>query len=95
MTGFEHITACGESCVGCGKKESGFCKGCIESDGHCAEWAHSKGCPIYRCAKEHHVRFCGLCPEFPCTWLREKITWNPRAIEHLTTLAARYRAESQ
>lgn len=30
---FTVITACGECCVGCKKKENGMCKGCIESDG--------------------------------------------------------------
>lgn len=92
---FTTITACGECCVGCKKKESGFCKGCIESDGHCEEWAQSKGCPIYKCAKEHSVQFCGLCSEFPCTWLKEKITWNPNIVEHLTGLADLYYKEKK
>lgn len=84
---FTTITACGECCVGCEKKQAGLCKGCIESGGNCEEWAGAKGCPIYKCAKEHKVQFCGLCAEFPCQWLKEKITWNPNAIEHLTELA--------
>lgn len=84
---FSTITACGECCTGCKKKESGLCKGCIESDGHCEEWAQSKGCPIHKCARKHEVQFCGLCPEFPCTWLKEKIVWNPNAISHLEELA--------
>ena len=36
---FTKITACGECCVGCKKKEDGLCEGCIESDGHCKECA--------------------------------------------------------
>lgn len=30
---FTTITACGECCAGCKKKEDGICQGCIESDG--------------------------------------------------------------
>ena len=93
---FTTITACGECCVGCKKKEAGICKGCIESDGHCEEWAQSQGCPIHKCAKEHKVQFCGLCLECPCAWLKEKITWNPNIVEHLTKLAdLYYSAENQ
>ncbi len=87
---FATITPCGECCVGCTKKEQGICEGCIESDGNCKEWTQSKGCPIYKYSKQHNVQFCGLCTEFPCDWLKEKITWNPNAIEHLTHLAALY-----
>lgn len=43
---FATITACGECCVGCKKKEDSICQGCIESDGHCMEWTQSNGCPI-------------------------------------------------
>ena len=87
---FSAITACGECCTGCKKKESGFCKGCIESDGHCEEWAQSEGCPIYQCAKENKVQFCGLCAKFPCDWLKEKVTWNPNVVEHLAKLREAY-----
>lgn len=67
---FATITACGECCVGCKKKEDGICQGCIESDGHCMEWTQSNGCPIHKCAREHKVQFCGLCEEFPCDKLK-------------------------
>ena len=87
---FTKITACGENCVGCKKKQEGVCQGCIESDGHCIEWTESDGCPIHKCAKKHQVQFCGLCEEFPCNWLREKIVWNPNAIDHLTQMAELY-----
>ena len=41
---FTTVTACGECCVGCKKKEDGICQGCIESDGHCVEWESSGLC---------------------------------------------------
>ena len=88
---FTTITACGECCVGCGKKASGFCKGCIESDGHCKEWEQSGGCPIHKCAMKHNVQFCGLCDEFPCEWLVEKVSWNKNIVGDLTALANEYR----
>ena len=87
---FSKITACGECCAGCRKKEEGICEGCIESDGHCKEWAQSGQCPVHKCAREHGVRFCGLCAEFPCGELTKKIHWNPKVIEHLTELAKAY-----
>ena len=91
MIDFSKITACGECCVGCKKKEDGFCEGCIESNGHCKEWTQSKGCPIHKCAKKHNVQFCGLCSIFPCEWLPEKATWNLNIIEDLTKLAKLHR----
>ncbi len=87
---FSTITACGECCVGCKKKEEGLCGGCIETDGKCKEWEQSGGCPIHKCAREHNVQFCGLCESFPCKELTEKITWNPNIIEHLSDLAKSY-----
>ena len=91
---FATITACGECCVGCKRKDAGQCEGCIETDGHCREWAQSKGCPIYKCAKRHGVQFCGLCGEFPCAWLVEKVTWNPNVVSDLTRLANLYHKQS-
>jgi hypothetical protein len=87
---FSKITACGESCAGCKKKELMECEGCIESDGHCKEWAQSGQCPVHKCAREHKVQFCGLCAEFPCKELTVKIHWNPDIIKHLTNLASVY-----
>ena len=92
---FSTVTACGECCVGCKKKEECLCEGCIESDGNCREWAQSGGCPIHACAKRHGVQFCGLCDEFPCEWLPEKVNWNPHVIEDLTRLRDAYRAQIQ
>ena len=91
MTDFSTITACGECCAGCTKKAQGLCGGCIETDGHCQEWAQSGGCPIHACTRRHGVPFCGLCSEFPCQWLVEKVTWNPHLVEHQTALAQEYR----
>ena len=87
---FTTITACGECCVGCKKKETGICQGCIESDGNCTEWAQSKGCPIHKCAREHNVQFCGLCNAFPCEWLVKKVFWRQNVVEELTELADLY-----
>lgn len=88
---FSTLTACGECCVGCKKREEGFCLGCIETEGHCAEWSGSGGCPIYLCAHRHNVTFCGICPDFPCAFLSEKVTWNKNIIAHQTELARLYR----
>lgn len=87
---FSTITACGECCVGCKKKEDGLCKGCIESDGDCQEWAESSGCPIHKCVREHNVQFCGLCNEFPCEWVLKKAVWRPDYAEEHSQLARKY-----
>jgi len=89
---FKAITACGECCTDCKKKESGICRGCIESDGYCEEWAQSGSCPIHKCAREHNVQFCGLCGEFPCEWLVKKLVWRKNAVEELTELAEKYKS---
>lgn len=65
MIDFTMITACGECCIGCTKKESGICPGCIEADGKVPEWAESGVCKVHACCKEHHARFCGVCDEHP------------------------------
>ena len=92
---FSHITACGECCTGCRKKAEGLCQGCVESDGHCAEWAQSGVCPIHRCTREHSVRFCGLCADFPCEWLVKTVVWRPNAVQELRELADRYRQQEE
>ena len=84
---FTMITACGECCIGCKKKEDGLCNGCIESDGNCQEWAESGGCPIHKCVKEHNVEFCGLCNEFPCEWVLKKTVWRHDYAEEHRQLA--------
>ena len=90
---FSTVTACGECCVGCPKKEAGQCEGCIQSDGHCKEWKDSGQCPIHKCAKAHGAPFCGLCAEFPCAELTGKIFWKPHIVEELTQLADAYRLQ--
>lgn len=50
---FARITPCGECCDGCGKRAAGQCQGCLETDGHCEEWAGSGRCRIYACAQKH------------------------------------------
>ena len=91
---FTTITACGECCVGCKKRDKGICQGCMESDGHCVEWRYSNGCPIHKCTREHNVQFCGLCKEFPCEWLVKKVVWKPDVVESLTELADLYNKQN-
>ena len=86
MTDFSLITACGESCADCPKKADGRCPGCIEADGYVPEWEESGRCRIHACTREHHVQFCGLCPEFPCGRIPSLISWNPNIIERMTAL---------
>ncbi|MBO4725751.1 MAG: phosphotransferase [Firmicutes bacterium] len=88
---FSAVTACGECCVGCGKKLSGECPGCIEADGKVPEWAGSGRCKIHACASDHGVQFCGLCEKFPCENIPKIIHWNPNIVNHLTKLRDTYR----
>ncbi len=87
---FSTVTACGECCNGCKKKNSGLCKGCIEADGYVPEWAGSGRCKVHACTRQHNVQFCGLCREFPCDKLTEIIHWNPNIIEQQMNLANQY-----
>ena len=86
MTDFSQITACGENCEGCPKKQDGRCPGCIEADGYVPEWAESGRCKVHACTREHGVQFCGLCAEFPCGKLPALIPWNPDAAEQMQAL---------
>ena len=86
MTDFSTITACGECCTGCPKKQDGRCPGCIEADGRVPEWAESGRCRIHACTRDHGVQFCGLCAEFPCANLPSLISWNPDIVEQMTAL---------
>ena len=88
---FSEITACGENCTGCEKKKSGACRGCLEADGYVPEWAASGRCPVHACCREHHVQFCGLCPEFPCADLPRLVHWNPDIVPQQQNLAEQYR----
>ena len=91
MTDYTAITACGECCSECPKKKDGRCPGCIESDGRVPEWADSGRCRVHACTREHHVQFCGLCPEFPCEKLPEMISWNSSIKEQMAALRDGYR----
>ena len=90
----QHITACGESCLGCAKRAQGSCRGCNETQGHCEEWAQSGVCPVYACTRDKSVPFCGLCPDFPCDHL-PMLRWRPDCIRELQELAEAYRAARQ
>lgn len=46
------------------------CGGCRNGR---AEGCSIKNCIIPSCTKKHHVLFCGLCEEFPCQQVNEKI----------------------
>ena len=87
---FKRITACGECCDACPKKEKGICKGCLEADGYVPEWAESGRCKIHECARRHDAAFCGICGEFPCERLTSVIHWNPNIVEHMKQLAEEY-----
>ena len=91
MTDFSTITACGEHCGRCSKKLDGRCQGCLEADGIVPEWAESGRCKIHACVRNHHVRFCGLCAEFPCEKLPSLVSWNPDIVEQMTALRNEYR----
>lgn len=90
---YAKITPCGECCTDCVHLQKGACRGCRETNGACIKmWEN--GCEIYRCSLRHQVLFCGICAEFPCLWLTEKISsWNPDGIAHLYQLAAQYRKQ--
>lgn len=87
------ITPCGECCAGCQKKAASLCHGCLETGGHCEEWAASGICPAFSCAKAHGILFCGLCPEFPCDHL-PMMKWRPDCIHELTELAESFHKQS-
>ncbi len=93
MQDFTTMTACGECCIGCSKKESGVCPGCIEAEGKVPEWAESGICKIYACCREHNTRFCFLCEVFPCENLPKMIFWNPDIVNHLSQLREEYKKQ--
>lgn len=93
MMDFTTMTACGECCIGCLKKESGICPGCIEAEGKVPEWAESGICRIYACCRDHNTRYCFLCADFPCENLPKMISWNPNIVNHLSELRDEYRKQ--
>lgn len=88
---YAHITPCGECCDGCAKRASGACRGCLDTGGHCEEWAGSGVCPVFACCTAHGATFCGLCSEFPCERLPQLLRWRPDCIAELRTSAEAYR----
>lgn len=92
MTDFSIVTACGECCAECRKRSDGRCPGCIEADGYVPEWADSGRCRIHACAREHGVRFCGMCAEFPCSRIPSLVPWDPEFVVHMTALRDEYAA---
>lgn len=92
-TDFSKITPCGGDCSSCEHFISGECKGCLSEEGRCVHlW--KEGCEIFRCCKSHDVKFCGLCPEFPCQWLESKIgQWDKDGIKKLGELKEEYERE--
>ena len=91
MTDFSRLTACGECCDRCAKKQNGSCPGCLEADGRVPEWAETGRCRVHACTREHRVPFCGLCTDFPCGKLPDLISWNPDIAEQMTALRNEYR----
>lgn len=90
-TDFSKITPCGGDCSGCGHFTAGECKGCLSNGGICVSmW--EKGCEIFKCCEKHGVKFCGLCGEFPCEWIENKLgEWDKDGIEKQKRLAEEYR----
>lgn len=88
---FSKVTPCGGNCDGCEHLKSGECRGCRETAGECVKmW--QDGCQIFKCCLEHNALFCGLCNEFPCKWIINKIVeWDKDGIEKLKTLGSEYR----
>lgn len=83
---FSQLTPCGSDCRRCRFHLFGECLGCLKSEGKCVSLWHN-GCKIYSCCVEHGVRFCGLCPEFPCKWLQDNMgKWDKYGIFKLVEL---------
>ena len=69
---FSNINPCGDCCDECEYKKNRECKGCREVDGKCVKlWTNE--CLIYKCCTRHKAYFCGICNEFPCKWIVDKI----------------------
>lgn len=90
---FAKIPPCGGNCEGCGHFQSGECAGCIKTGGKCVKmW--DNGCEIFSCCEKQGVKFCGLCGEFPCEWLKSKVAeWDKDGIERLLLLQRNTTAE--
>lgn len=91
MTNFSKITPCGGNCEMCGFFHDGGCKGCRDNGGKCVKmW--EDGCAIFKCCEEHGAYFCGICWEFPCEYIKNKLAeWDKNGVYKLTQLAREYR----
>lgn len=89
-TDFSKITPCGWDCSECKHFMTGECKGCLSNGGICVSmWEN--GCGIFKCCEKHRVKFCGLCEEFPCEWIENKLgEWDSGGIEKQKKLAEEY-----
>ncbi|MBD5141516.1 MAG: DUF3795 domain-containing protein [Ruminococcus sp.] len=87
---FSKITPCGGDCRSC-EHFGAECEGCLKNGGKCVHmWEN--GCKIFACCEKHNVKFCGLCGEFPCDYVKTNITkWDSGAIERLERLGTEYR----
>lgn len=87
---FSNINPCGGCCDECEYKKNRECKGCREVDGKCVKlWTNE--CLIYKCCTRHKAYFCGVCNEFPCKWIINKINeWDKNGIEKLKRLTNAY-----
>lgn len=92
---FSQITPCGGSCAGCDFYNRQECAGCRNNGGKCVKmWEN--GCAIFACCERHGAYFCGACEDFPCEWLKAKISeWDKDGIENLSRLAAQYIMEEE
>lgn len=60
------IGFCGVDCAACPDYLNEICPGCRES-----VWPEGDACPPIACCGEKKISCCGLCPDFPCTMMRE------------------------
>ncbi|MCM1167025.1 MAG: DUF3795 domain-containing protein [Lachnospiraceae bacterium] len=82
-TDFSKVTPCGGDCELCGCFHDGGCAGCRETrDGECA---------IFKCCGEHGAYFCGVCWEFPCERITDKLSERDKNVYALKQLASEYR----
>ena len=88
---FNRLTPCGGDCRHCPCYKTGECSGCLVTGGiFVSYWQNC--CRICPCCKEHNVKFCGLCPEFPCDWLSDNLAkWDKDGIFRMGELAREYR----
>lgn len=87
---FSLVPACGGCCRCEEQRVMGFCQQCYNTDGCCDKRRSTGPCAVFRCAKAHGVKVCGLCSEFPCATLSELSEIRPDIIEHQEKIADIY-----